>query len=173
LSQARCGCGINFNSAYTRKQKGVTFRNICFRNVSMRNVASPFTISGGHGEATSEIENIVLDGLYAEAFAPIRVKGNRKNAARNIVLRNMEITVVPNPVKLGSADDYPSTLFEFERVDGVTLDSVRVRWTTSNPNWKRTLHAADVTNLDIADNCLLPGPETDTSAAQPAAAGDA
>lgn len=157
----RGGTGIDFNSAYTDKQKGVTMRNIRFRDISMRNVAYPFRISGGHDEATSEIENIVLDGLTAEAFAPIWVSGNKNNAARNIVLRNMDITVVPNPVKLESSSNYPSTLFQFGRVDGLTLDRVRVRWMTSKPNWQQTLYAADVTNLDIAENCRLPEPETD------------
>ncbi len=160
----RGGIGIDFNSAYTSKSTGVTIRNVKFRDISMRNVAFPFKISGGHDEATSEIEDIVLDGVYAEAFAPIQICGNKNNAARNIVLRNMEIKVVPNPVKLESRSEYPSTLFQFERVDGVTLDRVRVRWMTSGPNWKQTLHAADVTDLDIAENCLLPEPETDTPA---------
>lgn len=154
----RGGIGIHFNSAYTPNQKGVSMRNIKFRDISMRNVANPVSISGGHDGATSEIENIVFDGLSAEAFAPIHVCGNRNNPARNIVMRNMEITVVPNPVKLESRSDYPCTLFQIARADGVTLDRVRVRWTTSAPNWQKTLHATDVTNLEIVGNCLLPEP---------------
>lgn len=138
-----------------------------------RNVAYPLVIEGGHAEATARIENIVVDGMQCESFAPIRICGNARSNLHNIALRNMEITVVANPVKLDSLDDYPSTLIQIERAEEVALDRVRVKWATTSPNWQSVFHAVNVTNLDIADNCHLPEPETGAPYARPADAGGA
>ncbi len=154
----RGGIGIHFNPAYRPPSKGVSISHVRFRDVSARNVAYPLVVEAGHAEATARIENIVVEGMQCEAFAPIRICGNARNKCHNIVLRNMEITVVPNPVKLDSLNDYPSTLIQIERADEVTLDRVRVQWGTSEPNWQHVIHAVDVSNLDIADNCHLPEP---------------
>ena len=163
----RGGIGIHFNPAYRPPSKGVSISNIRFNGVSARNVAFPFVVDGGHEGTTARVGDIVVDGMQCEAFAPIRIRGNGRHNVHDLTLRNMDVTVVPNPVKLDSRGKYPSTLIQIERADAVTLDRVRVRWSTSNPNWQRTLHAVDVTNLDIAGNCLLPEPETNSPANLP------
>jgi len=160
----RGGIGILFNPAYRPPSQGVSISNIRFSGVLARNVAFPFVIDGGHEGTTARVGNVVVDGMQCEAFAPIRICGNARNNVYDITLRNMAITVVPNPVKLESLDAYADTFIQVERADAVTLDRVRVRWTTAEPNWKRMLHAVDVTNLAIAENCHLPDPGADTHA---------
>ncbi len=169
----RGGVGVHFNSAFSPRSKGVTISNVRFRGVLMRNVAHPLVVDGGGENATSRIEDIVLDDIRAEGFAPVRISGNSRHNVRNIVLRNMDIVVIANPLKLNARSDYPDTLFQFARADKVTLDRVRVQWAASGPNWQRVLHAEDVTNLDIAGDCRLPEPETGEPRAQPAGAGAA
>ncbi len=158
----RAGVGIHFNPAFSRKRKGAAIWDVCFRDVMMRDVAYPLKISGGHDEATNaRVENIIVDGLHAEAFAPISIVGNARRNVRNVSLRNLEITVVPNPVRLDKIKDYPDALFGIARAGEVELDRVRVRWATRDPGWKRVLHVEDVVNLDIAENCRLSEPGTE------------
>lgn len=154
----RGGIGLHFQSAFS-PTRGVAISNITFRDVYARNVAFPFVITPGQDTATAPIENIVITGFHAEAFAGVVIQGNKNTRPRNIRLEDVHLTVVPNPVKLDSPHQYPDTLLRIASVDDVSLDHVRAQWTTSAPNWKRSLCATDVTGLDIAENCRLPEPQ--------------
>ncbi len=154
----RGGVGISFQSAYSAGP-GVAISNITFRDVYASNLAHPFMVMAGKPEATAQIENIVIDGMSAEVFASGVLIGNEHTHPRHISLRNLKLTVVPNPVKLDSRERYPDTLLHLDSVENISLTDVQIEWKTSAPNWKRALYHCGVTGLNIAKNCHLPDPE--------------
>ena len=158
ITLKRAAYGILIQAAYTEPSKGTDISDLSISNLQMNSVAFPVRILSGAPSSTATIRDIRIDGLHGQCYAACEMKSGEKAVLRNITLRNVDLTVVPSPVKLLAPEDYPQTLFLFKRVKDVTLESVRVAWSEgADPTWKQVICQEDST-VDLLPSCVIPEP---------------
>jgi len=151
------GIGFHLMSSLTKtEERGVFISDVSIRNVRALGLAFPLIIHGISSQASARIENVVIDGYSAECFAHAVIAGNTGYRPRNVELRNVEWTVVENPVRLENGKSYPDTLLRISSADDLRLRDVRVRWNCPKSAWWQTFVQEDVSGIVITDCCLPP-----------------
>ena len=149
-----CSTAIFFQSAYNRKApKGVSISRVRFSGMNIQNTAFAFQMTPGIKEASAKIEDIVIDGIRAEAFAGADVECNDNTAPGNIIVRNSEFIVTKHPDNIKRTLD---TYFRLEGARNMTMENVSLRW--EDPIlWKKAIIENEKHKIKKI-NCDLPDP---------------
>ncbi len=157
----RAATGFLLQSAYnSRAPRGVDITEIAINNIQARNLAYPIRIISGYPTATAKISNIRINGFYGECHANCVLQGSPLTRPQGIRLSNFALTVVPSPIALDSAEDYPQHFLEIDSVDNLTLDNFHLQWQEQDPTWQAAISQQDAKSIIINDNCQLPDPAT-------------
>jgi len=155
----RACTGFLLQSAYNAKApRGVDISEIAISNIQARNLAYPVRIISGHPTATAQISQIRINGFYGQCHANCEIRGNEQTRPHDIRLSNFDLTVVPAPIVLESAEDYPKYFLELDRADAVTLENFTLHWQEQNPAWQGALRQGDTSAVLIQNNCTLNDP---------------
>ena len=93
------------------------------------------------------IRNIVIDGASGTARGTSRVLGNEGRAVESLTIRNLDIRQLAEDAKDKRAVD----AMRFDRVEGLRLENVRVRWDDAQPEpgWKSAVALERVRRVEI------------------------
>ncbi|NMA40122.1 MAG: hypothetical protein GX937_08065 [Lentisphaerae bacterium] len=155
----RAGTGFLLQSAYSpNAPRGVDISEIAISNIQAQNLAYPLRIISGYPTATAKISHIRVNGFYGRCHGNCVFQGNDQTRPRDIRLSNCDFSIVPAPIVLESAEDYPQYFLQMDRVDAITLDNFNIQWREQDATWKGAIHKADVSDINVNSNCHLNEP---------------
>lgn len=97
---------------------GVAISKIRVNNISMDNVEMPFTLCSGPKEATTaSIDNVVFSNWDATFFGLGWIQGEGSSVPQNIILKDMLLTCIPQPVDPLIHIIEPSEVVHIENAD--------------------------------------------------------
>ena len=102
------------------------------------------------------IRNIVIDGVSGTARGTSRVVGHPDRAIENLAIRNLEVRELAENTKDKRATD----AMQFERVAGLRLENLSIRWddTQPEPQWKSAIALKGVRRIEIDGLNVRQGP---------------